>query len=516
MRLLLAFLLLCARVDAANFVGVAVNTPPEFLEAAEAARIHSAEYWTGERLPDWPDPCVIRWRQTDGNGGGSTSFSLSGGMSGMSMHCEGRRESVLRDVIPHEVDHLVRATILRRKIPRLLDEGAACMFERGNDSDGYVEMLERRADIETAWHSIDDLDYPDDSQVGEFYGFGVSLVRYLVATHGKRKTLQLMDGNPSARWESVLGEPLDETREKWTVHFRGQISRPVVIMYSVPWCGPCQQFWRDYTSNADGLPYVVVKESPPLIGGPQSLPAFVAPNGRKAIGYGRGWQNWDRWAREQTRDWQPTIKENGSGFYSELPQVKQSELADPAESASPETVPEPSSESAAPADHKREIMQGASAILADAVAATAEGSPVGSPTGIADMLIGVATGGSSVGIIWGLKSAAAFYRRRKQRKSGELSTNSQPVVTQPLESIALASLSDVMMPDKTAELQSEVVKLRAQLTRPPKLIEVPIDNWNRAYAWAKEQMSSDGHRSFVAHSERLESLMRQYEAATKG
>lgn len=502
MRLLLAFLLLCARVDAANFVGVAVNTPPEFLEAAEAARIHSAEYWTGKRLPDWSAPCVLRWRQADGNGGGSTTFSLIGGISGMSMLCEGRREAVLRDVIPHEVDHLVRATILRRKIPRLLDEGAACMFERGSDSDGYVEMLQRRADVATAWHSIDDLDYPDDSRVGEFYGFGVSLMKYLIANHGKRKTLQLMAGNPSARWDSVLGESLDETREKWIVNFRGQINKPVVIMYSVPWCGPCQQFWRDYTANADGLPYVVVKQSPPLVGGPQSLPAFVAPNGHKAIGYSRGWDNWDRWAREKTRGWQPTRQP------ADIVQ------ADPA-SVSPETVPEPSGELAAPAHTKEEVLQAAGGLLADAVAATAEGSPAGSPSGIADMLLAGATGGSSVAVIWGLKSAAAFYRRRKQRKTGELS-NSQPAVLLPVDPVAVAPPADIAVPDKAAELQSEIVALRAQLTRPPKLIEVPVDNWNRAYAWAKEQMSSDGHRSFVAHSERLESLMRQYEAAKKG
>lgn len=507
MRLLLVFLLLCARVDAANFVGVAVNTPPEFIEAAEAARVHSAEYWTGKRLPDWTEPCVIRWRQTDGNGGGSASFVLDNGISGMSMLCEGRREAVLRDVIPHEVDHLVRATILQRTLPRLLDEGAACMFERGSDSDNYIRMLERRADVATAWHSIDDMEYPDNDRVGEFYGFGVSLVRYLVANHGKYKTLQLMAGNPSARWESVLGEPLDATREKWTSYFRGQIGKPVIIMYSVPWCGPCQAFWRDYTANADGLPYVVVKEPPPLIGGPQALPAFTAPNGNKAIGYGRGWQNWDRWAREQTRGWQPTIKEIGSQFESEPPELKSPTPTD-LTTVSPEAVPELSTESAAPAEQASGPLAAVKEVGADIIAAAAEGSPIVSG-GIGDMLIGGATGGTGVAAIWAIKSAAAFYRRRRKRKPQRLSN------TQPADAVPDAPAGDGV-PDKTAELQSEIVALRARLARPPKLIEVPVDKWNAAYAWAIEQMSDDRPHTILAFKERLESLMRQYVAARKG
>jgi hypothetical protein len=304
--------LLCGAVSGGNFVGVAANTPPEFLEAAELARIKSAEYWTGQRLPDWPEPVPIYWTETRDRTSGDATFRTVGkqvtGISRLTL--KGPRTSVLRDVIPHEVDHLVRATIIGRKIPRVLDEGAACLFERGNDSAEYVESLVRKADTVTLWNDIDTQAYPEDDDLAPFYGFSVSLTEFLLKRHGKTKLLELMKGTPSARWEHVLGEPLDETQQVWSAHFRGQIRKPVIRMFSLPWCGPCKEFWGDYLSRSHSLPYVVVKEPPPLIGGPQGVPAFVAPNGARAIGYSRGWQNWDRWARSQignqASQWEPT------------------------------------------------------------------------------------------------------------------------------------------------------------------------------------------------------------------
>ena len=109
--------LLCGAVSGGNFVGVAANTPPEFIEAAEQARIKSAEYWTGQRLPDWPEPVPIYWTETTDRTGGHATYRTAGdrvtGISRVSL--TGPRGSVLRDVIPHEVDHLVRVTIVTGK-----------------------------------------------------------------------------------------------------------------------------------------------------------------------------------------------------------------------------------------------------------------------------------------------------------------------------------------------------------------------------------------------------------------
>lgn len=288
---------MCSSAIGGNFVGVAVNTPPEFIEAAERARIHSAEYWTGKRLPNWADDCEIRWKQTSGSAGGAAHFSfIDGEVTGWSLDLQGPFNAVLRDVIPHEVDHMVRASIVRRRIPRLLDEGAACMFERGDDWDEYVKSFERAADVPAMWASLDADSYPD-GDVGPFYGFGVSLTRFLILNHGKEKTLELMRGRPSERWQDILGESIEDTQQAWITYFRGQIRKPVIRLISTEYCPPCKQFWREYQAHAPALPYVVVKESWTPLSGVLKVPTFIAPDGAKAVGYRYGWANWDKWAR---------------------------------------------------------------------------------------------------------------------------------------------------------------------------------------------------------------------------
>ncbi|MBT5017773.1 MAG: hypothetical protein HON04_03440, partial [Planctomicrobium sp.] len=108
---LLIALAFSGKCDAANFI----CPDPRITEAAEAARVKSAIFWTGKPLPgNWYAPCPIQVVAANHSGGGMTQFRFDDGeVHSWSMKVEGQRAAILQDVIPHEVDHAVRASLVR-------------------------------------------------------------------------------------------------------------------------------------------------------------------------------------------------------------------------------------------------------------------------------------------------------------------------------------------------------------------------------------------------------------------
>ena len=228
--------LLAGNAAAQNFTGAS----EEILLAAERARIHSAEYWSGQPLPGmWSAPCPITVRYVSGNGGQTTFTFDRGEVFGWRMEVQGSRESILRDVIPHEVDHTVRATLVRRPQPRWLDEGASSLFE----SEPERVRLHDNAHQAARWFDerhLDLMEYPQDPQrVHETYGAGLTLVE------------TLLERGPPTKLITFARDPRP-VREKLPDHY-GITDRELIVCWRrhlqicppsrcyVPWPGPLQQ-----------------------------------------------------------------------------------------------------------------------------------------------------------------------------------------------------------------------------------------------------------------------------------
>ena len=324
--LLIAWLLIpVPRVWAQNF-SVA---EPELRTAAEAARERSARYWSGHSLPGrWSSPCPVQWSTRSGPGSGLTCFQIQNGeVFGWQMTLRGDRDTVLHDVLPHEVDHTVRASLCRRPLPRWLDEGCATLFE----SETSHEQLRRQRQSATATlltpKTIDQLSYPataDDT--ARLYAEGFSLVEYLLSRGTPHDLLrvQLATEPPSRSLVQVYRTELPQLLSGWQTWERKRLtagtrcdcvncpwhrrptvpsrpsqptasSRPTLTIWTASWCPPCQQFHRDlaqtsgFRTRLESRFQLVIRDvdqSQSLAAqqGIRSVPVFTTP-GRRVEGY---------------------------------------------------------------------------------------------------------------------------------------------------------------------------------------------------------------------------------------
>ena len=229
---ILIALLLPASVRAQNFTGAS----QEILLAAERARIHSAEYWSGQPLPGrWSTPCPIEVSYS-GSTLGRTRFTYgSGEVYGWDMQVAGSRQSILNDVIPHEVDHAVRASLVRHPMPRWLDEGAATLFE----SEAVRIQVHREAHAALAWFAetdLDEMDYPRDSRrTSETYAAGLTLVETLLERGTPAQLLEFM--KDSRRVREKLPEHYGITDRELLVAWRRHVQVCPPARCYVPWPG---------------------------------------------------------------------------------------------------------------------------------------------------------------------------------------------------------------------------------------------------------------------------------------
>lgn len=304
----------------------------EFVRVAEAARVASARFWSGADLPGrWSSPCPIEVRLSGLPAVGRTSFRFDRGeVSGWRMTLTGRREELLRDVLPHEVDHMVRASLIRRPLPRWLDEGCATLMESEESHRRCREALQRGVDLRLEPGFLEAADYPAAPEaVQRLYALGFSLVEFLLERGGPERLLAFQsDPRPlgetlrdfyaldSALFESEWrqwvedrqrGEADCRTLGCWR-HFPGtpprdpavRDPRPILTIYTSRWCGPCRRFWSDYHGDVDfqnALDQAFQLRAIDVDAQPEEwrtqrlsgIPAFVGPFGR-VIGYeGKAW-----------------------------------------------------------------------------------------------------------------------------------------------------------------------------------------------------------------------------------
>jgi hypothetical protein len=326
---LLLCLLISGGSPAANAGGNFTAREAEFVRVAEESRRQSAVYWAGSDLPGaWFRPCPITVRFSSGPAGGSTSFVFDRGeVSGWRMTLAGRREELLADVLPHEVDHMVRASLVRRPIPRWLDEGCAIARESSAGRQRFRARLPlyQQTVIDAAF--LDRMDYPDAcTEIDRVYAVGMSLVEFLLAHGGPQRLLAFQQDEraPSRKLGDYYGLTLGELNRDWQLWlaergnapeshgespsqseaisptFATDASLPTLTIYTSESCGPCRRFWNDLETQPSfrtqltsqtRMHRIDINASPQAAtdAGVREVPTFVL-KGRTVTGYeGADW-----------------------------------------------------------------------------------------------------------------------------------------------------------------------------------------------------------------------------------
>lgn len=247
----------------------------ELQHAAEVARDRSANFWSGHPLPGpWYQPCPIEWSGSQRSGQGVTRYRLAEGeVFGWQMTVLGDRNTVLRDVLPHEVDHAVRASLVRRALPRWLDEGCASVAESAPSHAQLRSQLRlSRRRILTS-ETIDAMSYPTSStSTQQLYAEGFSLVEYLLLQRPRSDLLRVQQAERplSQSLPAVYQVELPQLLADWTNWEQSRLrvgttcdcvgcpwhhplpqagpvvsERPVLTVWSASWCGPCLAFQQD-------------------------------------------------------------------------------------------------------------------------------------------------------------------------------------------------------------------------------------------------------------------------------
>lgn len=212
-----------ASVRTPNFVVQATN--PELAqqvgEAAEQARRELAQLWFGSEFPRWAFPCPITV-QIDGASGGETRFQFEQGeVYGWQMRVQGPPAAILRDVVPHEVNHTIFASAFRRPLPRWVDEGACTTVE----SEAFRQRMDGalnkflRSDRGIPFNVMMPAGaYPRD--VLPLYAQGHSVATFLIDHGGHRKFAQFIGDGLEVGWPRAVAEhyayaDLSELQTTW-------------------------------------------------------------------------------------------------------------------------------------------------------------------------------------------------------------------------------------------------------------------------------------------------------------
>lgn len=262
---LLVLLTLQEHCIAANFI----CSDHEITSAAEAARVKSAIFWTGKPLPgNWYAPCPIQVVAASHSGGGMTQFRFEDGeVHSWSMRIEGSKAVLLKDVIPHEVDHAVRASLVRHPIERWLDEGCATLFE-SPEVQQELRNNALRADanlIQINW--LNSYEYPKGStEIQSLYAVGFSLIEYLLSIKDAPALLefQKQTGSVEKRLNDIYKLSVADLRAGWKEWKSAEVeshialrcectnpNKPLLVIWTAKWCRGCHLFWGNWNTDSN-------------------------------------------------------------------------------------------------------------------------------------------------------------------------------------------------------------------------------------------------------------------------
>lgn len=240
--------------------------------AAEDCRVASAMRWVGYILPDWPQPCSIEVRDADHTGSGYTKFTFrEGEATNFTMLVEGSRHIILEDVLPHEVDHAVRASIVGRPITRWVDEGSAQLVESEAAKARFRDMLSPYVLKPVPLSHLDAKEYPEDA--GTFYLRAFSWCEYLQQLRGDEALIAFQKDArpPTEKLQEHYGMQPKEFVQSWRSWYQSpqpyqRTTRVVAFVYpDGKHCLPCKLLKRDIANGKfPGFDFEFVMYDPDL------------------------------------------------------------------------------------------------------------------------------------------------------------------------------------------------------------------------------------------------------------
>lgn len=324
-----------------NLLGEVYRTPnfisenKAVVDRAEFARKECAEFWTGKTLPEWNKPCPIFVKRSLDEGG-MTQFQFNmNEVFGWRMEAQGPSKGLQENVIPHEVDHAVRASLVRHPMERWLDEGAACLFETKYMHEFYRRETSKllRQKNPVAFRYLTSTRYPANGRdTFGLYATGFSLVEYLIQ---RKDAATLLAFQKSAlpvdrRFQQFYGAAPAQIQAEWMAWFNEKskigfdcetfaccrhtvkkqefVVKPQLYVFTQPACPGCERFKADHKAgyynaydvtyierNADtnwkfpGETYAWMRESIPTLPGDSrklGVPFFWMPSSKRVkVGY---------------------------------------------------------------------------------------------------------------------------------------------------------------------------------------------------------------------------------------
>lgn len=189
--------------------------------------------WLGGELPSWPTPAEIELVPADNHGGGATHLGFAYGrlVFPLTGRWEGTETALIRDVIPHEVFHLVMASHFQQPLPRWADEGAATVVERTGTTNSIHRDLLMRSLLDNSAYPTNELlriqEYPtqpggqlDMRRTMQLYAQGHSLAAFLVQHNGPEGFVAFLEdslrlGVNHSLAENYAIDSTDQLQQTW-------------------------------------------------------------------------------------------------------------------------------------------------------------------------------------------------------------------------------------------------------------------------------------------------------------